>query len=163
MCLATVLSVGGAITSAIGTLSSGMAASANANYQAQVARNNAQIAQQNADYARKAGQAQAQKESLKSAYRAGEIKAAQAANGIDVNTGTNVDVQVGDREKGKLDTETVLHNADLQAYGYRTQAVNFEAEAGLQEAKAGQAQIGGFLGAAGGLLGNTSFTGLFKR
>ena len=158
MCLAII----GAAVSAVGSIASGFATAANAKYQGQVARNNAIIAQQNADYAHKAGQVNAQAESLKAAQRGGMIKAAQAANGVDVNTGSNVDVQESDREKGQLDTQTVLHKADLQAYGYRTQATNYEAQARLDDSQAGQAEIGGFLGAAGGLAGNKSIAGMFS-
>ena len=158
MCIA-LISAGVTAASAI---VGGIAGSNNASYQAQVARNNAVIANQNADYSRKAGQVQAQESGLKAAARAGAIKAAQASNGINVNTGSNVDVQVGDREKGLLDTQTVLHKADLQAYGYRTQATNYEAEARLRDRQADQAMAGGFLGAAGSLAGNKAVGGLFE-
>lgn len=162
MCFATmalVAGVAGAGMTAAGTLSSGFAASNAASYQAQVARNNAQIAQQNADYAIAAGQAKASTESLKGAAIGGKIKAAQAASGVDVNTGSAVDVQMSQREQEKLDTETTLHNSQLTAYGYRTQATNFEAESKLDEMKADSAKTGAILGATGSLLGSASSLG----
>lgn len=150
----------GSVISAVGAISQGQAAAKSAEYQAQVARNNAIIANQNADYAIKAGQTKAETASKKAAQQQGMIKAAFAANGIDVNSGSAVDVQVGQREAGKLDTETTMNNSQLQAYGYRSQAVNFQAEAGLHEAEASNAVTGSFFSAAGGLLGNISSTGL---
>lgn len=144
------------MTSAAGTVASGIAQGNAASYQAQVAQNNAVIAQQNATYAEKAGAAQSQQESLKNAANAGSIKAAQAANGVDVNSGSNLDVQASGRELGQLDTETTENNALLQAYGYTTQATNFTAQAGLEQQEAAQAPIGAALAAGGGLLGNAS-------
>lgn len=149
----------GSLVSAVGTVVSGMAQAQAADYQAQVARNNAIIAQQNADYSIKAGQAKAEAESKKAANQQGTIRAAIAANGIDVNSGSAEDIQVGAREAGKLDSETTMNNSQLQAYGYRSQAVNFQAQAGLDEMQASNAVTGSFFGAAGGLLGNISSVG----
>jgi hypothetical protein len=146
----------GAGVSAMGTLEQGQATANAANYQAQVSRNNALIAEQNAGYATAAGQRHAADTSLKGAATMGRIKSSQAASGIDVNTGSAVDVQAGARTAEKLDTETVLNNAMLQAYGYRSQATGYKAEAGLHEAEAKQAPEGAELAAAGGLLGGAS-------
>ena len=158
MCFATLATIG-SVVSAAGTVASGFATAANANYQSQVAANNAQIAQQNAAYAIEAGQAKTEQQALKNASAGGAIKAAQAANGISVNSGSAVDVQVSEREKGTLDAETTLHNAQLQAYGYRTQATNFEAQSALDTQQAGQAEFGGILGATGSLLSSAKSTG----
>jgi hypothetical protein len=124
--LSGVLGTVGAVASGVGAISSGM-------YSAQVARNNATIASQNAQYAREAGQEQAAVESMKGAAQLGKIKAGQAASGIDVNSGSAVDVQAGQRAENQLDTETVLNNAELSAYGYTTQQQNFETQADQDE------------------------------
>lgn len=130
-----------------------------ADYQAQVARNNATIARQNAEYSSQAGAEQAMTESLKGANEGGQIKAGQAANNIDVNSGSAVKVQEGQREIGQLNTLTVENNALLQAYGYKAQATNFTAEAGLDQSEANNAWIGGVTGAAGSLLSDSSALG----
>lgn len=98
-------------------------------YQAQVARNNASIAREDASYERVVGMDQAGISSMKGAAKSGAIKATQAANGVDVNSGSAVAVQAGEREADTLDAETILNNSELSAYGYTTQAKNFEAEA----------------------------------
>src|ERR1700687_617350 len=90
----------GGVISAVGTISAGMAQKNAMDYQAQVAANNAIIAQQNATYAIEAGQSKAATQSLKEAETGGEIKAAMAANNVDVNTGSNKAVQVSQREVG---------------------------------------------------------------
>lgn len=153
------LAMAGAGLQAVSSISGGVAASNAANYQAAVARNNATIAQQNAVRAEQAGAAAAENESRKGASKVAKIKVAQAASGVDVNTGTAVDVQAGQRETNQLDTETVFQNSMLHAYGYRTQAQNFESEARLDEMKGEAAKTAGYLGAAGSLLSNASSIG----
>lgn len=153
------LGIAGAAISAGGTILGGIASGNAASYQATVARNNAVIANQNAAYATAAGQQQAEQQGLKGAAAVGRIKASQAANGVDVNTGSAVDVQKSQAEESQLDTETVLNNAELQAYGYRSQATNFTAQAGLEQTQAEEAPIGAGLAAGGGLLSSASSVG----
>lgn len=105
-------------------------------YQAQVARNNATSAKNNATYAMQVGEVDATTEGLKGRSRLGAIKAAQAANGLDVNTGSAVDVRAGEAAAARQDVLTTRSNAALKAYGYRTDAANFEAQAGLHDREA---------------------------
>ena len=146
----------GAGVSAVSSVVGGIAASNNASYQAAVANNNAIIANNNAKYAMEAGSQKAQETSMKGAAQAGLIKTAQAANGVDVNSGSNSAVQTSQREESSLDTQQTEHNAALQAYGYRTQASNFTAQAGLDTAQANEAVPGALIGATGSLLSNAS-------
>lgn len=154
-----VLGAAGTAVSALGIYQQGQARAASANYQAQVAANNAIIAGQNADYAVNAGQAKAAAQSLKGAAIGGRIKASQAANNVDVNTGSAVDVQQSQREISKLDTETTLNNAQLQAYGYRANQTNYLAQSELDKQEAESDKTGAALGAAGSLLSNASSLG----
>lgn len=154
--LALIAGIAGAGISAVGTVEGGAATANAANYQATVASNNAIVEKQNAVYAEQAGNVAATTQGLKGAQVAGKIKAGQAASNIDVNTGSAKEVQSGQREISKLDTETVVNNADLTAYGYRTKATSDTAEAGLDELKAEQAPEGADLAAAGGLLSSAS-------
>lgn len=149
----------GAGVQAYGQVEQGQAQANAANYQAEVARNNAVIANQGADYAISAGQAQSANVSRRGAANIGKIKTAQAASGVDVNSGSAAAVQEGARETNKLDTETVLNNSELQAYGYRSNATSYTAQAGLDTLQAEQAPIGADLAAAGGFLGNASSLG----
>jgi hypothetical protein len=161
MCPGTLAVVGlaGAAASAGGTVLGGIAQGNMSEYQATVAKNNAIIADQNAAYASAAGEAQAQAVSLKGAATAGKIKTAQAANGVDVNTGSAVNVQKSQAETSQLDTETTLNNAELQVHGYRANAMNYTAQAGLDQAEAEEAPIGADLSAAGNLLSSASSIG----
>ncbi len=146
------------ITGFMGQQQSAQAASDAANYQAQVAANNSIIAQQNAAYAAKAGEAQAETQGQKSRNMQGAITAALAANNVDVNSGSAADVRIGQRQAGLLDTENVRQDAALRAYGFKTQATNFQAESGLDKFKAANAQTAGTIGGIGSLLGGASST-----
>jgi hypothetical protein len=157
---APVLGLAGAATYAVGTIESGQATSNAATYQAQVAQNNAIIAEQNANYASEAGLASAVATSMKGAAASGKVKATQAASGIDVNTGSAVNVQASERETNVLSSETVLKNAELQACGYRAKATSEEAQAGLEKEDAEQATVGADIGATGNLLSSASSIGL---
>ena len=153
------LGVIGAVVSAGGTMMNGLAQSKAANYQAQVASNNAKIAEQNAIHAEQAGAQATEAQSKKGAAQQAAIKGAIAANGVDVNSGSAVDVQESAREQSKLDTLNQDHNTQLQVYGYRTQETGYNAQAELDKATAEQAPIGAAIGATGGLLSNASSIG----
>jgi hypothetical protein len=141
---------------AIGAMQQGQAQAAAANYQAQVARNSQQVAEQNARYAIQAGQSRAQTEDIRTGAVVGQQAAAQAASGIDITTGSPVDVRESTRQMGRLSSLNIMQNANLQAYGYRTQATGFGAQAGLDTAQAGFAKQAGFIGAGTSLLGGAS-------
>lgn len=153
------LAIAGAAASAGGQVLGGIATNNAASYQATVAANNAKIAEQNAVYTEQAGEVAAANEGRKGAAKLGVLKVGQATSGVNVNTGTAVNVQAGERETNQLDTETVLANADLKAYGYRTATTGFEAESELAKAKGTQAEEAGYIGATGSLLSAASSVG----
>lgn len=158
--IASIASIAGGGISAIGAISGGIAAQNTANYQAAIAKNSATIAEQNAVRTEQAGEAATENQGRKGASRLASLKTAQATNGVDVNTGTAVDVQTGERETNQLDTENVFANSELHAYGYRTQATNFEAEEKLDKSKADNAVPAAALKATGGLLSSAGSIGM---
>ncbi len=147
--LPAVAAVGAGI-SAVSAVATGISAGNAASFQSQVAANNATIARQNAAHAAAAGAAATEAAGLKARAKSGSLRAALAANGTDVNSGSDADVQVGERQLGYLETATVNHNAALNVYGYKTQAANFEGQSNLDSAEAGFAPIAGALKGAGG-------------
>lgn len=151
--------IAGAAVSAYGSISAGAAKSKADAYQAQVAQNNSTIAQRNAQYSEEAGAAQATEKSLQGAQQLGKIKASQAANGVDVNSGSAADVQASQRQINQLDTENTMQQSVLQAYGYRQQAASYAGQSGLDQAESGQDFEAGVLSGAGGLLGSAGSIG----
>lgn len=152
----TVATVASTAISMASASSAADAQSANSNYQAQVAANNSKIAEQNAQYATRAGEVQATNASMKNAAQVGAIRAAAAANNVDVNSGSESDVQASQRETGELNTLTTMNNAMLTAYGYRTQGVNYKAQSQLDTQEADQAQTAGDFAIAGDLASGAS-------
>jgi hypothetical protein len=143
------IAAAGTAVAAAGAIAGGIASSNSASYQAQVAQNNAAIENQNSTNAQQSGYINAFNTSLANRGAAGKLKANQAANGINVNSGTAVDVQASEREVGLQNVSIGIQNAQRQAYGYRTQSVGDQAQAGLDTMQSQNDLIGGALGAAG--------------
>ncbi len=153
------MTVAGAGAKAAGSLKGGQAAQASANYQAQVAKNNAIALRQMADRTISGGLVNADVSSMRGAARTSAIKAKQAASGIRINKGSAVDVRAGAAMASQFDAETVLRNADLQAYGYRVKADQEEAQSTAYTASGEQAKSAGEMGALTSMLGAASAIG----
>ena len=156
---APILGAVGAGVSAIGQISQGESAVAEARYRSQIAANNRVIEEQNAQYATRAGEEATFQTGLRERDKAAKITTGIAANNLDVNTGSARDVRASQAEIGQQAEETTKNNAELTAYGYRTQATNYQAESKLLRAEAPQDVAGGFLGGAGVLLSGASTAG----
>lgn len=147
--------VSGAV-GAVGAVMNAQAQSSAAKYNAEVAEQNAKIQQQNATWAGQAGEQQAAVEEQKTRARVGAIVASEAANGVDVNSGSALDTRSSARELGELSALTIRSNAAKEAYGYETQSWNAQAQANLDKADASAASAAGMIGAAGDLLGGVT-------
>jgi hypothetical protein len=170
----TVLSVGGQIMQ-------GAASSRAAEYQAQVARNNAEIArnnqvtmENNARATEAAGAARADQEAMATREMIGKQKVSAAASGLDIGSGTPLDITAGTAGMGmwsglNIRDETNRRAAAQRQQGasYGAQAGNFDLNASAADDAASSAMTGGILGAAGELgKGYTKTTGMlaeFKR
>lgn len=144
------------ILGAIGADQTADATAASYNYKAAVASNNAIIAQRNADAATAAGGVAGQQNDLKTKNLIGTQLVAQASNGLDVGSGTNVNVRNSAAELGHLDTLTILNNAAKNSAGFKAQGMNFTAEAGLDVASAKNARTAGDINVASSLLGGAT-------
>ena len=155
-----VAGVAGAGISAIGTYNSLQSQSANAAYQAQVAANNAKIAQQNQGMDIASGEVAAGNYGLKTRAAVGTTKAQQGASGVDVNSGSSVNVRSGESELGMLDALTIRSNASKKGYADLVQANSDTAQSQLDTQESQQASAAAPLAAAGSLLsGASSVTG----
>lgn len=147
-------SAGSGIMGAAGASATASANASSYQYKAQVARNNSIIAERNAVAASDAGNAQSQTNDLKTRALVGSQLATQAANGLDVNSGTNVAVRQSATDIGHLDTLTILNNAAKNTAGFKAQGMNFIAEAGMADASATNAKTAGQYNVATSLLGS---------
>ncbi len=142
----------GGLTQAMGAKQLGAAQAQMYNYQAGVAETNRQIAEQNRVYALQAGEITAEQYGIKAAQTEGQIKAAQGASNIDVNVGSTVAVQAGQRKVAAMDLDQIRQNAARVAYGYETEAVQAQAQAGLYGMAAKTAVLAGDISATSSLV-----------
>lgn len=141
---------------ALGSIQQGNAAASSAKYNAQIQENNAKIAQQNSIFASEQGAANAGIEQQKTRAQVGAIKAAQAANGVDVNSGSAIDVRSSAESLGMLNAITIRSNASRHAYGYQTEAASDKAQAALDKQQAKYAKTAGYVGAGTSILGGAA-------
>lgn len=149
---------GGAMQ-AVGAVQSGYAKSEAASYRSQVAANNAQLAQDDAVREMQAGNTAAFNRGLKTRAQVASQKASQGASGIDVNTGSAVDVRAGTEMFGMLDALTIKSDAAKRAYARQVEATSYEAQSELDRAEAEQAVTAGWIQGAGTLLSSASSVG----
>ncbi len=148
--------IGGGLSSAIGSLMGGTAQQQYYDYQAGVARMNAQIAEQNASYAINVGEAQAQQEGLAGGQRMGKIIAGQAASGLDVNTGSNKQVQQSQVGLERLSQVGIRSTAAKTAYNYEVEAAGLSAQAAADVQAGKNAKTAGMIGAVSSILGSAT-------
>jgi hypothetical protein len=143
------IAAAGLAVGAVSSVAGGIASSNAASYQGAVATNNSIIQGQNATAALQAGNNNAFDMSLANAGAAGKLKAGQAANGINVNSGTAVNVQASQREVQQQNVGTSLANTARTAYGYRVGSMSDQAQAQLDSMNSENDLIGGVLGGVG--------------
>lgn len=122
-------SVGGAANSAIGSYFGAATQKINLKGQAAVAETNARIAEIGAQSALLQGQQQVGALTLKAGHLKSSQRAGMAANGIDLGVGNAVELQASTDIMKEIDANTLTANALRNAWGYRTQAMNYQNEA----------------------------------
>jgi len=142
-----------------GAVKSGQAQNAQARYQSAVERNNAKIAGWQAEDATKRGQIEEQRQRLATARLRGAQRAGMAANGIEIDSGSPLDVLMDTASLGELDALTIRSNAEREAYGFRSQGGNLMAQAGLTRMAGRNAQTAGYIGAGSTLLSSAATAG----
>lgn len=148
--------VAGAVVGAVGNIITGQANAGAAGYNASVNRQNAVVARENAAIAGQAGAEQQFDAGIRDRNLVGNLKANEAAGGVDVNQGSAATTQGSAIEMGQLDAMTIRSNATKAAYGYEQQATSFEDQRNLDrfeknnDATAGDISAGAtFLGGVG--------------
>jgi len=125
-----------------GQAQSAAAQRAAAQYNAQIAANNAQAAMDQGRFAE-------QQQRMKNAALLSQQKANLAANGVEIDSGSALDVQSSSAQMGELDALTIRYNAQNKANNYLSQA-------GLSQMTADAAETAGTIGVASSMLGTAS-------
>lgn len=118
---------------------------------------NAALKDQAATETINAGDTSADWQRVRTGQAIGTQRTAQAANGIDVNSGSAAQIQDDTAMLGELDALTIQNNAAREAYGYRVQAKQDRLNAAQVTTNAGNKATGSILGGLGSAFG--SFTG----
>lgn len=125
-------------------------------YQQVVAKNNEKIAKRNASTTVLAGLDSAMKKGMETRSLIGTQKTAQAANNLDVNSGSAKRVRDSTYVLGRMDEMTIMRNATGKADAYMAQAMNFHAESDLYGMQADAAQTAKQFAMASTLIGGAS-------
>lgn len=144
--------LGASTLSGVGQALSGQAQQKSAQYNAQIAANNAIIARQNATAASLEGESNAATESQHTKAQIGGILANQGASGVDVNSGSSLDVRSSAAQTGELNAINIRSQAARQAYGYQTEAVGDQGKEAMYKSEAAMAPIEAGITSAGTLL-----------
>jgi len=118
----------GAISSAATAYSQAQAYEAQGYYQKKMSKINASFAEMEAEDAIKRGDREAGDVRRRGKKIHGAQRAALAAQGIDIDSGSALDIQDEARSMTEQDALTVRNNAWREAWGYRVQASNATAE-----------------------------------
>ena len=157
MCdLITALTIGSTLMGGAGAIEQGQAQAASSRYSAQVADLNARMADRAAKDALERGKLEEQKQRQKTAQLIGTQTAAMAANGLDLTFGSPLDTLVDTATLGELDALTIRSNAYREERDISQQGANYRGQAGVDRDAASSALTGGYLNAAGTLLGGGS-------
>lgn len=148
------------IPAAIGLAGSMMQAQGqtqNAEFQSGMMGQNANFKLRTADETINAGNTSADWQRVRAGQAVGTQRSVQAANGIDVNSGSAAQLQDDTAMLGELDALTIQNNAAREAYGYRVQAKQDILNASQTVQNGKTAANGSILGGIGGAFG--SFAG----
>lgn len=125
------ISAGIAAASAI---QQGKAAQAAADYNAEVDKNNAAIRQSQADDALKRGDIEEQRHRVRISQKVGEQRSALAGSGVELDSGSALDV-IGDTSYvGAQEISDIQQNARREAFGYQVGATDALASSRLNKA-----------------------------
>lgn len=118
------------------------AAEAQGAYEGAALRQNASLADAQAADAISRGQVEESRYRLGTRQQIGSTRAGLAAQGVDLGSGSALDVQASEASIGELDALTIRNNAAREAWGFNVDALNFRQQAKLAEFGGKQAAAG---------------------
>lgn len=130
------LMAAGAASNTVGSYYSARGQQSALRFQADIADTNARLAELSAQSELVRGQREEQASRLRTAQLKSSQRVAMAANGIDLGQGTAAEVLTSTDYMGEVDANTIAANAVRQAWGYRTQGMNYQNEALMKRATA---------------------------
>ena len=147
----------GAAMGTVGSYYSAQNTKSNLQMQANLADTNAQIAELGAQSALAQGAKEEQRSRLQTTALKKSQRVAMAANGVDLGQGSAAEILTSTDLMGDIDANTIKANAVRNAWGYRTQATNYQNQALMNRASA--SSISPMGGAVSSLLGSAGAVG----
>lgn len=132
--VSTVSTIIGSGLQAYGSYKEADASKEAAQYNAAAYEQNKQFAEFQAQDAINRGRQGENRARLATRVMLGAQRARMAANGIKLDKGSALDIQMDTAMMGELDAATIRENALREAAGYRNQGMNFAAQANLTRA-----------------------------
>lgn len=129
----------------IGGLMAADAEKAAGEYQEQQYRLNADFADLKAKEALRQGDIEASRYAAKGRQMVGRQRASLAAQGIDINVGSAIDVQEETKRIVEMDTNQIRTNAMRQAWGFKTEATNLRGQADFTASETRSRYVGSLL------------------
>ena len=159
--LANWLTGAGAAVGAASAIGQGRAAASAYSAQAANDDQNAKIAAKQAEQAALAGAREEREMRQRGAAAMGTQRAAFSANGLDIGSGSPLDVLNDTQYLNELDALTIRQNTANDVWGHQVQSVNYINQAKANRAAARNSRRAGNLGAFGSLL--TGAAGIAKN
>ncbi|CAB4120768.1 hypothetical protein UFOVP5_5 [uncultured Caudovirales phage] len=156
MCDPISLTIAAAAVTAGGQIASGIGQAQQARYSATIADRNATLAADQGKRVEENTALEAQRRYRQSAQVLGGQQAAMAANGVDLNFGSAVDVSRDARMIAAEDVGQIYRQGSDQVKGLDIQGWNYRGEANAQRAKASGAIVNSVFSAASTALGGAS-------
>jgi hypothetical protein len=111
----------------------GDAAMTHANFQKQQFEFNARLSEYQAEDAVRKGETQTQEHGTRTKQLIGKQRASLAAQGIDIESGSALDVQEDTAVQSAVDIMTIRNNAWREAWGFKVQADDYKSKGRLAE------------------------------
>jgi hypothetical protein len=162
--IALVASVGQTATSFIGNQRQAAAAKAQGEYESNIDNQNASLADAQAQDALQRGQVDESRQRMATRQNIGSSRAALAAQGVDISSGSAADVQASEAGLGELDALTIRNNAAREAWGYTVEGINYRQQGKLAKFGGQQAAAGYTANSYSSLLSGAAQTyGIYQR
>ena len=169
MCIATMLTALGMSSStaatvgttiqAIGTLASAGAQYQSAQYGKAMAEQNAKLAEQQGLASLRQGALEQERIARRARQVQGQQRALYGASGVDISSGSPLEIQASTEYMAAQDKALVRYNAELKKWGFDVESANYKAQAQQYGNMGKSAIVGGLLGAGSTILNGSGVLG----
>lgn len=169
MCIATALAALGMSSTtaatvgttiqAIGTLATAGAQYQSAQYGKAMAEQNAKLAEQQGLASLRQGRLEQEQIARRARKIQGQQRAMYGASGVDIGSGSPLEIQADTEYMAAQDKALVRYNAELKKWGFDVESANYKSQASQYGNMGKSALVGGLLGAGSTILNGSGMLG----